>query len=60
MQSGKKVADELISDAKKAKQMAEELGMESNEIEFIIKEAENYSSTLDQLSKLIARNLGGL
>ena len=60
MQSGKKVADELISEAKKTKQMAEELGVESNEIAFVIKEAENYSSILDQLSKLIARNLGGL
>lgn len=51
LQSGKSVAFQIIEKSKKAIAMAKELGLETNEFDFVLKEADNYAKVLDAAAK---------
>ena len=51
LQSGKSVAFQIVEKSKKAIAMAKELGLETNEFDFVLKEADNYAKVLDAAAK---------
>lgn len=51
LQSGKSVAFQIVEKSKKAIAMAKELGLETNEFDFVLKEADNYAKILDAAAK---------
>lgn len=53
--AGKNVALQLVEKAKKAVDMAKELGLDSKEFDFYVKEADSYAKTLDAAAKNIIK-----
>lgn len=51
LQSGKTVAFQISEKAKKAVSMAKELGLPTNDFDFIVKESESYAKILDAAAK---------
>jgi hypothetical protein len=51
LQSGKTVAFQIVEKSKKAIAMAKELGLNTNDFDFVLKEADNYAKVLDAAAK---------
>jgi hypothetical protein len=51
LQSGKTVAFQIVEKSKKAIAMAKELGLDTNDFDFVLKEADNYAKVLDSAAK---------
>lgn len=53
--AGKNVAIQLVDKAKKAFEMAKELGIDSKDFDFYVKQADSYAKTLDVAAKHIIK-----